>query len=401
MWPNDDRSDDPPDYYGKEDSFFGSKRARLRFVMHAEEVMLHAYSSQMKTHDYTFMSIELQELLQNHVFLEEQFCFSGYHHSVMLLSALAKRLKRGPKEHLFITLQGEHGLARVRSYTGKTTNDIVSDTLFRIDAVQNDFSQSHTHRLFSRLKKLFPLVLKYAPPFKDIAHEINRTICPPKGIVYEGCHFGVKSKTLASFESQSRFFDDDDMHVRQLVVDDDLVIRWQMKSDGRDWKRDYYVMLNVSLNLRRGNKRLQLHVPIRIISFAVVDVENGKWIHPRLVRLPRLRKDIFSADMYTIFVYFLYSFNSTQLLLAGAAAALHMMNHLSLRQLDVAITTHDREALGPIYKSLKMGSLTPKQTKLVFSGMRKATDALMASAVMDLLPVHRVNFISPETIDGA
>jgi hypothetical protein len=399
MWPGDKRIDDCPDYYEQEDSFFGSKRARLKFVIHAEEVMLHAYSSQMKTHDYTNMTIELQELLKKHVFPDDQFCFSGYHHSVMLLSALARRLKRGPKEHLFVSLQGENGLARVESHTGSTVNDIVSDTLIRIDAVQKDFGQSNTYRLFSRLKNLFPLVLKYAPPFKEIEQEINRTIYPPKGIVYEGCHFGVKSKTLASFDSQSRFFDDN-MRIRQLDVDDDLVTRWQTKSDGRDWKRDYFVMLNVSLNLRRGNRRLQLHVPIRIISFAVVNVENGKWIHPRLVRLPRLRKDIFSADMYTIFVYFLYSFNSTQLLLAGAAAALHMLNHLSLRQLDVAITTHDREALGPIYKSLKMGSLTPKQTKLVFSGMRKATDALMASAVMDLLPVHRVNFISPETIEG-
>ena len=241
-------------------------------------------------------------------------------------------------------------------------------------------------------------MLKYAPPFEEIADEINRKICPLKGIVYEGCHFGVKSKTLASFDSQSRFFDDD-MHIRPLVVDDDLVTRWQTKSDGRGWKRDYFVFLNVCLNLRRENRRLQLHVPIRIISFAVVDVENGKWIHPKLVRLPRLKKNIFSADMYTIFVYFLFSFNSTQLLLAGTAAALHMLNHVSLRQLDAAIMNHDRETLGPIYQSLKMGSLTPKQTTLVFSGMRKTVDALMASAVMDLLPVYRVNCISPETIE--
>jgi hypothetical protein len=412
MWPGDKRIDDYPDYYEQEDSFFGSKRARLKFVIHAEEVMLHAYSSQMKTHDYTTMSIELQELLRNHVFLEEQFCFSGYHHSVMLLSALAKRLKRGPKEHLFVTLQGENGLARVQSHTGKTANDVVSDTLFRIDAVQKDFGQSHTHRLFSRLKKLFPLVLKYAPPFDEIAHEINRTICPPKGIVYEGCHFGVKSKTLASFESQSRFFNDD-MHLRQLVVDDDLVTRWQTKSDGRAWKRDYFVMLNVSLNLRRGSKSLQLHVPIRIISFAVRSYPT-RWIQPVLVALPRRHAKLYSATWFTVTVYFLYSFNSTQLLLSGASCALYLLETLDLRDVDkhlhanmplqdilVLRTAEDRLSsvqLGMLFDKVKEFGV--EERKVFKQGLRLVVNALMASHVMSLDPVHRVNFISPETIEG-
>tara|TARA_B110001452_G_scaffold73242_1_gene59292 strand:- start:4550 stop:5728 length:1179 start_codon:yes stop_codon:yes gene_type:complete len=388
-----------PDYYVKEDSFFGSKRARLKFLLHAEQVMLNSYSSQMNTHAYTNMSIDLQELLQKHVFLEEQFCFSGYHYSVMILSALDKRLKQGPKEDLFMMLQGENGLDRIQSGIGRSGNSTMSDSLFRIDAVQKDFGQSHSYRLFSRLKKLFPLVLKYAPPFEEIAREINRTIRLPKGIIHEGCHFGVKSKSSASFDSQSRFFDDD-MHLRPLTVDDDLVTRWHEPTHRRKWKRNYFVMLNVCLNLRRGSKRLQFHVPISIISFAVVDVENGKYIHPKLVRLPRSRKDIFSADMYTIFVYFLYSFNSTQLLLAGAAAALHMLNHVSLHQLDVSITNRDKETLHSIYNSFKLASLTAEQTKLVFFGMRKTADAFMASEVMSWMPVYRVNFISPETVEG-
>ena len=32
--------------------------------------------------------------------------------------------------------------------------------------------------------------------------------------------------------------------------------------------------------------------------------------------------------------------------------------------------------------------------------MRRTADALMASAVLETMPVYRVNFISPETIDG-
>lgn len=412
MRPDDGSVDDIPDYYAKEDTFFGSKQARLKFIMHAEEVMLHAYSSQMKTHDYTNMTIELHESLQNHVFLEEQFCFSGYHHSVMLLSALAKRLKRGPREHLFMTLQGENGLNRVQSYKGNATNDVVSDTLFRIDAVQKDFGQSHTRRLFSRLKKLFPLVLKYAPPFEEIGQEINRTISPPKGTDYEGCHFGMKSKSLASFESQSRFFDDD-MHVRPLVVDDDLVTRWQNKSDGREWKRDYFVFLNVCLNLRRGSRSLQFHVPIRIISFAVRSYST-RWIQPVLVALPRRNAKVYSATWFTITVYFLYSFNSTQLLLSGASCALYLLETLSLRDVDSHLhanmplqdilglrTAEDRLSsvqLGMLFDKVKEFGV--EERKVFKQGLRLVVNALMASHVMSLDPVHRVNFISPETIEG-
>lgn len=405
------RPDAPPDYYEQEDAFFGSKRARLKFVMHAEEVMLHAYSSQMKSHAYTNMSIELQELLQSHVFLEERFCFSGYHHSVMLLSALAKRLKSGPREHLFAKLQGENGMDRLKSYEGKPVNDVVSDTLIRIDAVQKDFGQSHAYRLFSRLKTLFPLVLKYAPSFEEIAGEINRTIRPPNGIVYDGCHFGVKSKTLASFDSQSRFFNDD-MHVRSLAVDDDLVTRWQTKSGGFDWKRDYFVFLNVCLNLRRGSRRLQLHVPIRIISFAVRS-HSTRWIQPVLVALPRRNAKLYSASWFTITVYFLYSHNSTQLLLSGASCAIYLLETLKLRDVNQLLanmqlqgilglrTAEDR--LSSVQLSMlfdKVNELEVKERNVFKQGLQLVVNALMASHVMSLDPVYRINFISPETIEG-
>ena len=43
------------------------------------------------------------------------------------------------------------------------------------------------------------------PNFENIAEQIHRKIRPPKEIVYEGCHWGIRSKTQASFESHSRF----------------------------------------------------------------------------------------------------------------------------------------------------------------------------------------------------
>ena len=334
-------------------AFFGSPSVYMNFTAHAEDVMLRAFSEAMETNAYTQMTIELQDLLRQNVLKDEPFCFSGYHHSVMLLSALSKRLKRGPREHLFVALQGEHGLKHMKSYVS-TRTDIVSDTLVRIDALQSNFSQSHSYTLFSRLKRLFPVVLKYAPNLDDLARSIDSVICPPKGFVYEGCHFGVRSKQLAGFYSQSRFYNDDD-HQRPLEVDDDIVTRWQQKNT-KPGKRDYYVLFNVGLRLRRGTRRFHFHTNIRIISFAVYDADHGRWIRPVLVRMPRWKTDIYSATMYTIFVFYLRVFNSTQLLLAGAAAVLYMLDHVSLTQLDRAIAKRDQTVLKPIY--VDMSSLT-------------------------------------------
>lgn len=391
---------DIPDYYTDEDAFFGSKEARLRFTAHAEETLLRAFSTNMKTGDYTKMTVELQEVLRNDVLKEDTFCFSGYHHTVMLLSALADRLHRGPREHLFIALQGKNGLDHSQGHSGQTNNDLVSDTLIRIDAVQRDFGESRSYQIFQGLKKIFPLVTKFSPPLVELAGEIDRAIRVPKGYVYEGCHFGVKSKRMASFEGQSRFFRDDMTLRPDAGKDDDVVTRWQTKSDGRAWKRDYFVFLNVALKLRRGRHSLHFHVPIRIVSFAVLNSEFGKWIRPQMVQLPRFGAKIYSATMFTIFRYFLYAFNSTQLYLAGSAAALHMLQHVHLSDLDRAITTEDVHVLAPLYESKKMKELTKTQRRQVFVGMRKTADALMASCVLQSSRMHRINFISPETIEG-
>lgn len=400
-----------PDYYLEEDDFFGSKQKRISFTLHAEEVMLHAYSQNMKTHDYTDMSIELQGLLKDHVLQDELFCFSGYHHSVMLLSALASRLHRGPREHLFIDLHGENGLARTKGYAGQTANDVVSDTLVRIDAVQKYFSESHSFRIFSKLKKLFPLVLKYMPPREIVARHINNSIRPPKGFTYEGCHFGIQSPKLASFDAQSRFFNDD-MHIRSLSVDDNLVTRWQTKSDGRDWKRDYFVLLNVGLRLRRGTRVMHYHVPIRILSFAVRSYAT-RWIQPKIVTLPRINGHIYSATMYTLFVYFMSSFNSMQLLLAGAVGVLYLLEEISLRIIDTHLCENKlvelferrmaKDRLSAVQVAMVMNKfkyMSAQHTKLVRRGMRHTADALMASAVLETHSVYRTNFISPETIEG-
>ena len=388
------------DYYTDEDAFFGSKEKRLRFTAHAEETLLHAFSSNMKTGDYTKMTAELQEVLRNDVLTEETFCFSGYHHTVMLLSTLAEQLHRGPREHLFIALQGKHGLDRVKGYVTNTVNDIVSDTLIRIDAVQRDFGEGRSYQIFQSLQKVFPLVTKFSPSVVELAGEIKKNIHVPKGYVYEGCHIGVKSKRLASFDGQSRFFRDDMTLHPDAGKNDNVVTRWQTPSRSKNWKRDYYVFLNVALKLRRGRDVLDYHVPIRIVSFAVLNSEVGKWIHPRTVHLPRVGAKIYSATMFTIFRYFLYAFNSTQLYLAGSAATLYMLQHVNLFDLDRAITTEDVHVLAPLYESQKMKELTKTQRRLVFTGMRKTADALMATHVLNSRPMHRVNFISPETTEG-
>ena len=404
---------DVPDYYKKDDAFFhGSKARRMAFTARAEERMLHAFSSNMKTGDYTQMTIDLQRVLEGEVFKKEDgdvFCFSGYHHSVMLLSALSQRLRRGPREHLFISLQGKDGLSRVVGHEGTTVNDLVSDTLFRIDVVQRDFRESRSWRLYQRLKRLFPIIFKYAPPWDEVLRQaINEGLRDviPRGFVYEGCRLGRASKNV-SFQGFSHFYADD-MSLRETKDDDDdLLVRVQTKSDGRDWKRDYFVMLNVGLKLRRQSDGavLHYHVPIRLLSFAVVNEENGKWIEPLKVSLPRQGALISSASTYTLFVYFVYSFNKTQLLLAGAAAVLHLMNKgHSLRTIDEAMIRARSgvsfSVMSPVYKSMDMSGMTSSQRGIVFAGMRKTLNALMVSHVLEQSPVYRVNFISPETIEG-
>ena len=401
------------DYYGKEDAFFGSKQVRLTFTAHAEQVMLHAFSSSMQTYAYTKMTVALQDALKANVFLEEQFCFSGYHHSVMLLSALSSQLKRGPREHLFSMLQGNGGLKRVVSYQGNRLNDIVSDTLFRIDAVQKDFSVAHSFRLFGRLSTLFPVVLEYAPSWNTLRQEIDRVIRPPKGFVYEGCHLGREANSNASFDSESRFFDDD-MRIRPLTVNDDVVTRWQERDvPPIGQKRDYFVTLNVGLKLRRGQRRLHLHVPIRIVSFAVKDHES-RWIQPILVRMPREHRTLYSATMFTLTTYFLYAFKSSQLLLAGAAGALYVLETVELRDVDKHLQSKNslsdlfllrmhQDRLTTVQRDMllnKLDSFTVEQVQLVTNGVRSVVDALMATHVLSQRPLQRVNFLSPETIEG-
>ena len=388
-----------PEYYSREDEFFGSKESRLAFIMRTESAMLQILGSHMKTGDYTSMSLDLQTVLREHVLKEEPFCFSAYHHDAMLLSALSHRLNRAAREHLFISLQGKDGLGRLSASRGRSNNDIVTDSLFRIDVVQTDFSESQSFRIFSRLKKVFPVLLKYTPSFDTLAPSFDEIIRPPKGITYEGCHFGVQSRTTTSFDSQSHFYNDDGT-VRPIAVDDDVWVRYQSKSTRLNGKRNYIVSLNIGLRLNKGSRKLNFHVPVRMLSFSALDASRGSWIHPRLVRIPRFGGQLYSATMYTLFVYYLYSFNSSQLLLAGTAGALHMLEHISLEELDRSLIEKNERTLRPIYSSLNLASLTSRQRALVLRGMRKTADALMASAVMDSRPVMRINFISPETIEG-
>lgn len=376
----------------REIAFFGSKDTMTTFQVNAEQELLKIVSSRMAVHDFTKMTIELQAIMPK-VLVDEKYCFSGYHHDVMLLSALSSRLQRAPREHLFVNLQGEKGLQHFKSF--KTGADIVSDTLFRIDAVQNDFSDRHSLKIFSRLNKLFEVVLRYMPAFEDIAPLIEAAIRLPKGIVFEGCHLGRQSKKLASFESKSVFLDENSRQ-RFSQVEDGTLIRWFEGETKEQKKVNYYVLLNVALRLRKGNTQLHMHVPLRMISFAV---RNTDWIRAKLVRLPRYGREIVSADMHTIFVYHL-KWRHPKTWLAGAAAALHMTRDHPLLKLDAAVTKRDRHILSPVYEELAKHSFTASQIKEVLAGMRMTLDALMASAVLDLAPVHRVNFISPETIEG-
>lgn len=413
---------DIPDYYQKDDAFFhGSKARRMAFTARAEERMLHAFSSNMNTGDYTQMTIDLQRVLEKEVFKKEDgdvFCFSGYHHSVMLLSALAQRLRRGPREHLFISLQGKDGLSRVVGHEGTTVNDLVSDALFRIDVVQRDFRESRSWKLYQRLKRLFPIIFKYAPSWDEVLRQaIDEGLRDviPRGFVYEGCRLGRASKNV-SFEAFSHFYADDmSLRATKDDDDDDLLVRVQTKSDGRDWKRDYFVMLNVGLKLRRRSDDavLYYHVPIRLLSFAVRSFET-RWIQPRSVRLPRQSASLYSGSMYTLLVYFLYSFNSTQLLLAGACGVLYLLETLSLRELDEYLSSE--RPIGHVFKQVasndklsriqldmifnKLEGFTASESRRFKAGVRLTTDALIVNEVLSHAPVYRVNFISPETIEG-
>ena len=133
-----------------------------------------------------------------------------------------------------------------------------------------------------------------------------------------------------------------------------------------------------------------------------------------LVALPRLDAKLYSATWFTLTVYFLYSFNSTQLLLSGASCALYLLETLSLRDVDQHLlanmplqdmlslrTNQDR------LSSVQIGMLFDKvkefgwdECKLIKHGIRLVVNALMVSHVMSYHEIHRVNFISPETIEG-
>ena len=401
------------DYFRKDDAFFGSKQVRLTFTAHAEQAMLHAFSSNMETHAFTQMTVALQDALKTNVFLEEQFCFSGYHHNVRLLSALSLQLKRGPREHLFSRLQGKGGLKRTTANEATRIDEMVSDTLFRIDVVQKDFSVAHSFRLFKRLSALFPFVLEYAPSWNTLRQEIDRVVRPPKGIIYEGCHLGREAQSFASFGSESRFFDDD-MRIRPLTMDDDVVTRWQQRGiPPIEQERNYLVTLNVGLKLRRGQRLLHYHVPIRIVSFAVRDY-NSRWIQPVLVRMPRQQSTVYSATMFTLTAYYLEAIRSSQLLLAGAAAALYILEAVKLRDVDKHLQSKNslsdlfllrmnQDKLTTVQRDMllkKLESFNDEQVQIVTDGIRNVVDALMATHVLSKHPLQRVNFISPETIEG-
>ena len=108
-------------------------------------------------------------------------------------------------------------------------------------------------RKYQTLKKLFGAVLAHTPPWDALEREIDRTLRVPKGCSYEGCHFGVRSKSRASFDAHSRFFRDD-ATLRPLEVDDDIVTRWHQRAPDIRWKREYFVCLNVGLRLKRDGK---------------------------------------------------------------------------------------------------------------------------------------------------
>lgn len=390
--------------YAAEDSFFGSAKARATFVMNAEETLLTAFSTLMESGAYTRMTAHVDKILREKVFdAGDLFCFSGYHHTGMLLSEASQKLHRGPREHLFIALQGEDGLGHIRSFLISPT-DIVSDTLIRIDAVQTD-----RRRLFNRLPNLFSAVAEYAPSDEELAREIDRTIQIPKGYTYEGCHFGLKSKTLASFDSRSRFIDGES-NVTFPIVNDERITRWT-DTFGKSTKTDHFVCYNVGLRLRKNDKRMHMHVAIRILSFAVYD-RSVAWIQPRLARLPRLGATFHSASKYTVFVFWLYAFRRQRLMLSGCAAAFYVNETETLETLDACLNKGD--CMQAILRRMDRDSLTTvqrrrvtdafkdmdkNQTATFYKGMRRTTDALMASWVLEQEKVYRVNFISPETIE--
>jgi len=130
--------------------------------------------------------------------------------------------------------------------------------------------------------------------------------------------------------------------------------------------------------------------------------------------LPRQSASLYSGSMYTLLVYFLYSFNSTQLLLAGACGVLYLLETLSLRELDEYLSSE--RPIGHVFKQVasndklsriqldmifnKLEGFTASESRRFKAGVRLTTDALMANEVLSHAPVYRVNFISPETIEG-
>ena len=242
---------------------------------------------------------------------------------------------------------------------------------------------------------------------------INEKIEVPEGIVFEGCHIGVQNKHLASFDSQSRFLKDD-MRILPLNVDDNIITRLQERSVSRySIKRNYYVFFNVGLRLRRKEKRIHLHVPIRIISFAVRSYES-RWIRPLLTRIPRYDANIHTGDFFTMMVYFLQSFKQTQLLLSAASAVLYLLETMSLSEIDQDLL-NDMDLCSLLQKRTDKARLSSVQRRMLFdalqsfnrhqervyrNGLRYTVDAFMATHVLNNHSVYRINFISPETMEG-
>ena len=93
---------------------------------------------------------------------------------------------------------------------------------------------------------------------------------------------------------------------------------------------------------------------------------------------------------------------------------MYLLETLSLRELDQHLlanmplqdilglrTAEDRLSsvqLGMLFDRIKETGV--KERNIIKRGVRLVVNALMASHVMSLDSVHRINFISPETIEG-
>ena len=356
-------------------------------MAHAEQVLLHALSSSMGRGDYTRMTHDVCTVAEG-FFRGEAYCLSGYHHSVVLLSTLSERLHPLARERLLIQLQGPNGLSRVESYVSSSHN-VVSDTLFRIDSVQKDFSDAASMRKFNRLSKFFPVVSKYLPEKESLLCTMRESLKPPSGFHVIDVRLG-RTKGKSSFEAYSRFMSQSNL-IHTIKEDNELT---RFHSQYKEEKRDYFVLLNVGILLKniRTNEVLNFHVGVRLLSFATRNTESGKWIQPKLINLPALGK-MYTASFRTMFWYFLRAFRSTQLLLAGAAAVLALADSgvglCEIRNMDPRVNNF-------LQKYDDFLVLDHSQKALVYKGMNMVLDALTLSPALDSF---RVDFITPESLD--